>query len=124
MLIDTYKAIRAGGEDALTAVLRTGAQRLRPVLLTSVTTVLGLMPMVLGANVDLIGRDVAFGAPSTQWWTDLSSAIAGGLVVATTLTLILTPALLMLGARTADWRARRRARRAAPQPEGAAQPAE
>ena len=122
VLIDTYNDIRVRGEDALTAVLRTGAQRLRPVLLTSVTTVLGLMPMVLGANVDILGRDVAFGAPSAQWWTDLSSAIAGGLVVATLLTLILTPALLMLGARTQGWLDRRRERRAASGT--AAQPAE
>ena len=122
VLIDTYIDLRAKGEDPLTAVLRTGAQRLRPVLLTSVTTVLGLMPMVLGANVDILGRSIVFGAPSAQWWTDLSSAIAGGLVVATLLTLLLTPSLLMLGANAKAWRDRRRARRAVPGP--AAQPAE
>ena len=111
VLIDTFNEMRAKGEDALTAVLRTGAQRLRPVMLTSVTTVLGLMPMVLGANVDILNRSIAFGAPSAQWWIDLSSAIAGGLVVATLLTLILTPALLMMGANVGAWFARRRARK-------------
>ena len=126
VLIDTYADIRSRGEDALTAVLRTGAQRLRPVLLTSITTVLGLMPMVLGANVDILGRSVVFGAPSTQWWIDLSSAIAGGLVLATLLTLVLTPSLLMLGARAQAWRdRRRRGAGARPSPSGpAAQPAE
>lgn len=87
-------------------MLRTGAQRMRPVLLTSGTTVLGLMPMVLAMNIDLIGRDVAFGAPSTQWWTQLSSTTAGGLVFATPLTLLLTPCMLMLGEDVAAWLAR------------------
>jgi len=47
--------------------------------------------------VDLLARDIAVGAPSTQWWTQLSSAIAGGLAFATLLTLLLTPCLLVLG---------------------------
>jgi multidrug efflux pump len=79
------------------AIIRTAAQRLRPVLLTSVTTVLGLMPMVLKLNVDLLGRNLEFNAPSTQWWAQLSATIAGGLMFATVLTLVLTPCLLMLG---------------------------
>jgi multidrug efflux pump len=60
------------------------------------------MPMVLALNVDIIHREVAVGAPSTQWWTQLSSAIAGGLTFATFLTLILTPCLLVLGERVAE----------------------
>tara|TARA_R110002020_G_scaffold16823_2_gene59316 strand:- start:9263 stop:9532 length:270 start_codon:yes stop_codon:yes gene_type:complete len=78
------------------AALRTGAQRFRPVVLTSVTTALGLLPMVIGLNVDFLEREIIYGAPSTQYWTELSSAIAGGLVVATLLTLVVTPAMLML----------------------------
>jgi len=68
-------------------------------MLTSVTTALGLMPMVIGLNVDFFARDIVYGAPSTQYWTELSSAIAGGLVVATLLTLVVTPAMLMLSFR-------------------------
>jgi len=79
--------------------LRTGAQRLRPVLLTTVTTILGLLPMVLAVNIDLIGRTISIGGPSTQWWTQLATAVAGGLAFATVLTLVLTPCLLMLGER-------------------------
>ena len=99
VLIDTYNILRRRGVDAIEAVMRTGAQRLRPVLLTTVTTVLGLMPMVLGINLDLIDRSIAIGSPSTQWWTQLASAVAGGLAFATVLTLVLTPSLLVLGER-------------------------
>ncbi|WP_231871663.1 hypothetical protein, partial [Oleiphilus sp. HI0079] len=53
--------------------------------------------------IDFIGREVSFGAPSTQWWRQLSSAIAGGLGFATVLTLLLTPSLLVLGANTSAW---------------------
>ncbi|WP_349371451.1 efflux RND transporter permease subunit [Salinarimonas sp.] len=99
VLIDTYNDLLRRGLDPVEAVLRTGAQRLRPVVLTSATTVLGLTPMVLGVNIDLVGREILVGAPSTQWWTELASAIAGGLAFATVLTLVLTPAMLVLGAR-------------------------
>ena len=108
VLIDTYNDLRKQGQPPLEALLRTGAQRLRPVFLTSITTVLGLVPMMLGANVDFFGRKVEFGAPSTQWWTELSTAIAGGLTFATILTLVLTPALLMLGESFVAWVKRRR----------------
>ncbi|TFL18336.1 efflux RND transporter permease subunit [Jannaschia formosa] len=96
VLIDTYNDLRRNGQPPLEAALRTGAQRLRPVVLTSLTTALGLMPMVIGVNLNFFTREVVYGAPSTQWWTELSAAIAGGLVVATLLTLVVTPALLML----------------------------
>lgn len=100
ILIDTYNQMRRDGIEAYEAALETGCLRLRPVLLTAITTVLGLMPMVLGVNVDLLSPALGLGAPSTQWWTQLSSAIAGGLAFATLLTLLLTPALLVLGERT------------------------
>jgi multidrug efflux pump len=99
VLIDTFNVLRQGGMDSMQAALRTGAQRLRPVTLTAITTVLGLMPMVLSLNIDIVGRTITYGAPSSQWWTQLSAAIAGGLTFATALTLILTPCLLVLGDR-------------------------
>ena len=99
VLIDTYNDLKRAGMSPLEAALRTGAQRLRPVVLTSVTTALGLLPMVIGVNLNFFTREIVYGAPSTQWWTELSSAIAGGLIVATLLTLIVTPAMLMLGER-------------------------
>ena len=100
VLIDTYNRIRQDeGLPPVEAALETGSLRLRPVFLTAITTVLGLMPMVLSLNINLIERHVAYGAPSTQWWTQLSSAIAGGLTFATLLTLVLTPCMLVLGER-------------------------
>ncbi len=96
VLIDTYAHLRKDGLNAVDAALRTGAQRLRPVLLTTVTTVCGLIPMVYQLNIDLIGREILVNAPSSQWWTQLSTAIAGGLSFATVLTLFLTPCLLVL----------------------------
>lgn len=100
VLIDTFNTLKARGLSAKEAILRTGAQRLRPVTLTTATTMLGLLPMVLEMNIDFFGRTVSFGAPSTQWWSGLATAVAGGLLFATLLTLILTPCLLM-------WRERR-----------------
>jgi len=111
VLIDTFNDLRKAGQAPIEAALRTGAQRLRPVLLTSLTTVLGLLPMVLGMNVDFFSRRIVFGAPSTQYWTELSSAIAGGLLFATLLTLILTPAMLLLGENVSAWWSARRRRR-------------
>ena len=103
VLIDTYNRIRRQGKDAISAALETGRLRLRPVFLTAFTTVLGLLPMVLALNIDLINRSISVGAPSTQWWTQLASAIAGGLSFATVLTLVLTPCLLVLGERALVW---------------------
>jgi len=103
VLIDTYNAYIKDGYSAYDAALATGEIRLRPVLLTAGTTILGLIPMVMAMNIDFINREVAFGAPSTQWWTQLSSAIAGGLAFATVLTLLLTPCLLVLGANVSSF---------------------
>ncbi len=97
VLIDTYNQLRRRGLSKQDAILRTGVQRLRPVMLTTITTILGLMPMVLEMNIDLINQKIEFGAPSTQWWSQLATAIAGGLAFATVLTLVLTPCMLMLG---------------------------
>jgi multidrug efflux pump len=97
------------------AILRTGAQRLRPVLLTTATTIFGLLPMVTRVNIDFVTREVSIGAPSTQWWQQLSTAIAFGLAFATILTMIVTPSLLMIRANVTAWRARRRDTKQTPQ---------
>ncbi|MGF1764170.1 efflux RND transporter permease subunit [Aliivibrio kagoshimensis] len=103
VLIDTFNKLREQGLATSEAILRTGVQRLRPVMLTTVTTILGLMPMVLEMNIDLMNQKIEFGAPSTQMWSQLATAIAGGLTFATVLTLVLTPCLLMLGHKVSFW---------------------
>ncbi|HJP45249.1 MAG: efflux RND transporter permease subunit [Arenicellales bacterium] len=108
VLIDTHDRLRESLPDPLEAILRTGVQRLRPVLLTSVTTILGLMPMVLGINFDFLTREITYGAPSTQWWRQLSTSIVFGLGFATVLTLLVTPSALMLKANIHSWREKRR----------------
>ena len=119
VLIDTFARLRKSGMAPLEAVVRTGAQRLRPVLLTAITSVFGLLPMVLGVNINFLTREMTVGAPSSQWWIQLSTAIVSGLTFATLLTLVMTPCLLALGARTGAWVEARRAGRA-----GILQPAE
>jgi multidrug efflux pump len=110
VLIDTFDRLKNDEPDVTTAILRTGAQRLRPVLLTTITTILGLMPMVLGVNIDFFDRLVQVGAPSTELWQQLSIAIVFGLTFATVLTLFVTPAALMLRGNVQAWLRRRRGR--------------
>jgi multidrug efflux pump len=99
VLIDTFKEMRGKDFDVSEAALRTGAQRLRPVFLTSINDILGLMPLVLGLNINFLEREIQYGAPSTQYWIDLSTTVAGGLAFATFLTLLLTPCMLLIGHR-------------------------
>lgn len=96
VLIDTFDRLRETVGDSKDAVLRTGAQRFRPVMLTTITTILGLMPMTLRTNIDFITREVTVGAPSTDMWVQLSTAIVFGLGFATLLTLVVTPCALMV----------------------------
>ena len=55
------------------------------------------MPMVIGLNINFFTREIVYGAPSTQWWTELSSAIAGGVIITMVITLVVTPAMLIWG---------------------------
>jgi len=115
VLIDTYNTVLKQFGDPREAIMRTCAQRLRPVMLTTVTTVLGLAPMAIALNIDIVNRDIYFGGPSTQWWKQMASSIGGGLIFATVLTLLLTPAMLMLQANISSrLRARRRRKREDP----------
>lgn len=96
VLIDTYDKYAAQDMPVRRAILQTAAERLRPVLLTTVTTILGLLPMTLKMNIDFFAPSLEIGGPSTQWWSQLSTAIVFGLLFATLLTLIVTPSALAL----------------------------
>ncbi len=122
VLIDTFTQFRREGQPAREAIMMTGAERLRPVLLTALNNVLGLMPLTFGINVDLIGRAITVGAPSSQWWVQLSQAIVYGLGFATLLTLVLTPCALMLRENVTAWRRGRRGETAAEAEEPAKRP--
>ncbi len=103
ILIDTFEFLKKNTSNIREAIIKTGAQRLRPVLLTTTTTVLGLLPMVTMTNVDFISREITRGSPDTQWWVQLSTAIVFGLIFATVLTLIVTPSLLMFRENVKLW---------------------
>lgn len=120
VLIDTYDRLRREGQSAYDAVVETCRERARPVVLTAVTAILGVLPIAFGINLDFIGREITHGAPATQWWISLSTAIVFGLGFATILTLIVTPAALMGIANLAERRDRWRERRATARAEKAA----
>ena len=103
ILIDTFDFLKNKMPTVREAIIKTGAQRIRPVLLTSFTTVLGLLPMVTMTNVDFVTREITRGSPDTQWWVQLSTAIVFGLIFATILTLIVTPSALMLRENIKTW---------------------
>jgi multidrug efflux pump len=104
VLIDTYDRLRREGVAAYDAVIETCRERARPVVLTAITAILGVLPIAFGMNVDFLMREVTVGAPATQWWISLSTAIVFGLGFATVLTLIVTPAALLALARLAERR--------------------
>lgn len=100
ILIDTYDHMVQGlsqptYEQLKEAIVRTCAQRLRPVILTKLTAILGLLPIMFGINIDFIHLTVTKGAPSSQWWVLLSMCIVYGLLFASSMTLFVTPAVLL-----------------------------
>ena len=100
VLIDTFDTLRREGKPKIEAILQTCRERARPVVLTALTAILGVLPIAFGLNLELLNHEVTIGAPSTQWWIALSSAIVYGLAFATCLTLVVIPSLLMLVTRS------------------------
>ena len=104
VLIDTYDRLRGEGWDKMEAVLQTCRERARPVVLTALSAILGVLPIAFGLGLEIFHHETTINAPSTQWWISLSSAIVFGLAFATALTLIVTPAALMIFSRSNDSR--------------------
>jgi len=98
VLIDSYNFLRRSNTSlsAAEAVFSAAKSRFRPVMLTTVTTVVGLLPLANGYSVDIINRTFEAGGMVSTWWQPLASAIVNGLLLSTILTLLLTPAMLLL----------------------------
>ena len=77
-------------------IINACKQRLRPIVLTSLTTIFGLLPLAMGISLDLISRDIVVGSRFVDWWSNLAVSIVFGLGFSTFITLILTPAVLAL----------------------------
>ncbi len=98
VLIDTFNVLKKNNPkvDIITLALRSAVLRLRPVFLTSFTTICGLLPIAMGYSIDLINRQIKSGMYITSYWEQMSGAIVVGLAVATVLTLVVTPCALVL----------------------------
>jgi multidrug efflux pump subunit AcrB len=96
VLVDYINKLHQRGMNVHDAVLAGGATRLRPVLLTAVTTILGLIPMVTGISFDFHVWDISWTSESTQWWRSMAIVVIFGLVIATFLTLVVVPVLYSL----------------------------
>lgn len=94
VLIDTYNRFRHDGFDPLDAILKTSGQRIRPILLTTVTTIVGLVPMATAVNLDFFTQTVAVGGITAIWWIQLSTAVISGLAFSTILTLVMIPVMI------------------------------
>jgi multidrug efflux pump len=100
VLLDYIEKLRKKGLDKKEAIITAGKIRLRPVVLTAVTTILGLIPLTVGINIDFIGlfkgdfsKFIQLGAESSQWWGNMGVAVIFGLYFSTALTLVVVPVL-------------------------------
>lgn len=98
VLIDTYQRL-VRNMSPYAAVLRAAGQRLRPILLTTITTMIGLLPMAMHASVNVLTREIEYGSPGGSWWVQFATAIVFGLGFSTLLTLIMVPVLIALPSR-------------------------
>ncbi len=96
VLIDYTNRLRERGFALQDAIISAGATRLRPVLLTAVTTILGLVPMITGISFDFHKGAISWVSESSQWWQTMAIVVVFGLIVATFLTLVVVPALYYL----------------------------
>ena len=98
VLIDTFNKLKEESPhlEKTIHIVNACKQRLRPILLTSLTTIFGLMPLAMGVSLDIISRDILLGSRIVDWWSNLAVSIVFGLGFSTFITLILTPAVLAL----------------------------
>ena len=105
VLLDYTRQLQEKGMDVVAASIEAGQTRLRPVMLTAGTTVIGLLPMAVGISYDFHAMAWATKSMSTEWWRNMSIIVIFGLGVATILTLVVVPTLyIILYNWTARWR--------------------
>ncbi len=95
VLIDTYQEY-SKYMPRVEAIIRTAEARIRPVLLTTITTMAGLAPMMFGLSLDFFAGGYSIDSPTALWWKQLATAVVFGLGIATVLTLVFTPSMLAL----------------------------
>ena len=93
VLLDYTRKLQKRGMEVIEAAIQAGATRLRPVLLTAGTTILGLIPLATGVSFDIHTFEIAWRSESSQWWSSMAIAVIFGLGIATVLTLVVVPAL-------------------------------
>lgn len=108
VLLDYGEQLGVQGMPRRERVVATGLRRLRPVLLTAITTILGLIPLSTGLEFDFLELRLATGGESSQWWKGMGVAVIFGLAFATFLTLVVLPVLYDLLLQVREWRERRR----------------
>ena len=96
VLIDYTVQSRRRGLSAREAIIRAGVVRFRPVILTAMTTILGLLPLATGISFDFFTLSWEIGGRSSQWWGPMGVAVIFGLAFATALTLVIVPVLISL----------------------------
>nr|WP_321465716.1 efflux RND transporter permease subunit [uncultured Desulfobulbus sp.] len=102
VLIDYTNKLRERGFALNHAVISGGATRLRPVILTAITTILGLVPMITGVSFDFHNLSIAWVSESSQWWRSMAVVVAFGLIIATFLTLVVVPTMYFLMQRSKE----------------------
>lgn len=93
VLIDFIRKLRSRGLSRRDAIVQGGVTRLRPVLLTAITTILGLIPLTTGFSFNFMTMTLEIGGESSQWWGPMGVAVIFGLTFATVLTLIVLPVM-------------------------------
>ncbi len=96
VLMDTFNRFRSEGMETIEAAMKAAAQRSRPIILTTVTTIAGLIPMALQINLNFVDRVIQVGSITSIWWVQLATAVISGLAFSTVLTLVIVPVMLCL----------------------------
>lgn len=96
VLLDYVEQLRSEGRERVEALIEAGMTRFRPVMLTALTTILGLIPMAVGLSIDFRSGSIYWGTPTGEWWGPMAVAVVFGLAFATLLTLVVVPTFYLL----------------------------